>query len=71
MTGPEAEARLEAMAAVLALPVDAAYRPGVLRFLGLAAEMAAVLDRVPLDPGTAPLAPALSLPDAPPREGRP
>lgn len=71
MSGREAEAQLDAMAALLALPVDPAHRPGVLRFLGLAAEMAAVLERVPLDPGSAPLAPVLCLPDAPAREGRP
>jgi hypothetical protein len=71
MTGAEAEAQLDAMAAVLGLAVDPAHRSGVLRFLGLAAEMAAVLERVPLDPGTAPLAPVLRLPEPTPCEGRP
>lgn len=64
---PEAlERHLDAAAALIGLPVAPAHRPGVLAFLGLAAEMAAVLDRAPVPAATAPLAPVLCLPDARP-----
>jgi hypothetical protein len=43
-------AYLDASAAALELPIAADHRPGVLRFLALAAGFAAQLDAVPLAP---------------------
>jgi hypothetical protein len=40
-----------------------AWRPGVARFLALAAEMAAVLEAVPLDEAELELAPVFRLPE--------
>ena len=48
MTPRQIEAYADAAAAALALPLDPAHRPGVLRYLALAAGMADVLDAVPL-----------------------
>ena len=45
------------------LPIAEAYRPGVARFLELAAEMAAVLEAVDLDDSELALAPVFRLPD--------
>jgi len=39
---------IDAVAPALGLPVDAAWRPGVARFLGLAAGMAALVEAVEL-----------------------
>lgn len=50
MTPQQVEAYVDAAAAVLALPVAAEHRPGVLRYFGLAAEMAALVEAVPLAP---------------------
>jgi hypothetical protein len=48
---PEALASyLDASAAALELPIAAEHRPGVLRYLALAADFAARLDAVPLAP---------------------
>ncbi len=41
-------AAVDAAAALLELPLEAAHRPGVLRFYALAAEMAQVVHAVPL-----------------------
>lgn len=41
---------VDATAAALGLTLGAAQRPGVLRFYGLAAQMAALLDGLPLTP---------------------
>lgn len=51
MPGPEAlAALLDAQSAVLGLPIAAAHRPGVLRYLALSAQMAACVLAVPLPP---------------------
>lgn len=50
MTPQQIEAHVDATAAALALPIAAEHRPGVLRYFALAAEMAAVVDAVPLAP---------------------
>jgi Protein of unknown function (DUF4089) len=42
------EAAVDAAAALLHLPLSAAHRPGVLRYFALAAEMAQVVNAVPL-----------------------
>ena len=49
MTPAQTEAYVDAAAAVLGLPLDPGHRPGVLRFFALAAEMAALVEAVPLD----------------------
>ncbi|MGQ3051238.1 MAG: DUF4089 domain-containing protein [Roseateles sp.] len=41
-------AYVDATAAVLGLPLAAEHRPGVLRYFGLAAEMAALVNGLPL-----------------------
>jgi hypothetical protein len=51
MSPQQIEAHVDAVAATLGLPLDAAHRPGVLRYFALAARMAALLDAQPL--GTA------------------
>lgn len=50
MTPAQTEAYVDAAAAALGLNLRPDHRPGVLRFFALAAEMAAVVDAVPLDP---------------------
>ena len=50
MTPAQTEAYVDAAAAALDLELRADHRPGVLRFFALAAEMAAVVDAVPLGP---------------------
>jgi Protein of unknown function (DUF4089) len=57
-------AYVDAVAAMIGLPIAEAHRPGVERFLAIAAEMAAVLDRVPLDDGLLDLAPVYRPPEA-------
>jgi hypothetical protein len=48
---PEAAERyVDATAAALGLPLAPEHRPGVLRFFGLAASMAALVEAVPLSP---------------------
>ncbi|WP_052738232.1 DUF4089 domain-containing protein [Robbsia andropogonis] len=42
------EAYMEAAAVTLGLPIDPAFRPGVLRYLDIAATMARQLDAIPL-----------------------
>lgn len=49
MTPVQTETYVDAAAAVLGLNLRPDHRPGVLRFFALAAEMAAVIDAVPLD----------------------
>ncbi|MDR7331578.1 DUF4089 domain-containing protein [Roseateles asaccharophilus] len=44
----DAEAYVDATAALLALPLAPEHRPGVLRYFGLAAEMAALVNGLPL-----------------------
>ena len=48
---------IDAAAAMVGLTIAPQYREGVARFLGIAAEMAAILERVPLDDGELTLAP--------------
>jgi hypothetical protein len=50
MTPAQTEAYVDAAAAALDLNLRPDHRPGVLRFFALAAEMAAVVDAVPLEP---------------------
>lgn len=61
------DAYIDAAAALLGLPIDPAHRPGVSMFLGMAADMAAILDEAPLDEDE--LAPLPVY--APPADGRP
>lgn len=42
------DAFMNAASVALDLPLDPAYRPGILRYLGLAAAMARQLDQIPL-----------------------
>ena len=48
MTSAQTETYVDAAAAALGLPLRPDHRPGVLRFFALAAEMAAVVEAVPL-----------------------
>jgi hypothetical protein len=57
------DAYIDSAAAMVDLPVAAEHRPGVRRFLALAAAMAATLDRVPLDEDELALAPVFTLPE--------
>jgi hypothetical protein len=56
-------AYIDAASAVMDLPVAEAHRPQVARFLALAAEMAAVIEAVPLDSDECALAPVFTPPD--------
>ena len=49
MTPAQIEAYVDAAAAALQLPLSPAHRPGVLHYFALAAEMAALVDGLPLD----------------------
>ncbi len=60
----EQDAFIDAASAVVGLPIAEAWRPGVARFLALAAEMAATLDTVDLGDELA-LAPVYLPPEAP------
>jgi hypothetical protein len=51
------DAYIDAASAMLDLDIAEAHRPGVRRFLALAADMAALVDAVPLDDGDLALAP--------------
>jgi hypothetical protein len=64
MTMGDPDAYIDAVAAAVGLAVAEADRPGVARFLALAAEMAAVLETVPLDDAELALAPVFLPPDA-------
>jgi hypothetical protein len=50
LTPAQIEACCDATAAALGLPLAPEHRPGVLRYFGLAAQMAALLEVVPLAP---------------------
>ena len=54
---------VDVAAAVIDLPVTPDWKPGVVRFLGLAAEMARLLETVALDDAELVMAPVYS-PDA-------
>jgi hypothetical protein len=62
------DAYIDAASALLDLEIADTWRPGVTRFLGLAAGMAALLDTVALDDGALDLAPVYRPPDPEPRE---
>ena len=59
----DTERYMDAAAGLIDLPLAPEWRPGVVRFLGLAAEMAAVLEAVPLDDAHLELASVFALPD--------
>ncbi len=63
MTDAELDAFLEAAAKAADLGIAPEHRPGARRFLTLAASMAAVLDRAPLDEDELALAPVFRLPE--------
>ncbi|NUB45756.1 DUF4089 domain-containing protein [Fertoebacter nigrum] len=63
-----ADAYMDAAAAVVGLTISAPQRDGVARFLGIAADMAAILDAFPLDDGVLAMAPVFRLPESPPDE---
>ena len=48
MEADRIEAYVDATAALLGLPLAAEHRPGVLRYFGLAAEMAELVNGLPL-----------------------
>jgi hypothetical protein len=54
LTPAQIEACCDATAAALGLPLAPEHRPGVLRYFGLAAEMAALVEAVPLTPADEP-----------------
>lgn len=62
MTDEELDAWIDAAAAPLGLAIAAAHRPGVRRFLAIAGEMAATLDRAALDEDEPALAPIYTPP---------
>ena len=64
------EATVDAMSGAVGLAIAEAHRPGVVRFLGLAAEMAAVVDAAPLDERELAPAPVFRLPLPTGGEGR-
>ncbi len=49
MNAAQIEAYVDAASALLELSLEAAHRAGVLRYFGLAADMAALVDAVPLE----------------------
>jgi hypothetical protein len=46
---PDLDAHIDAASALVGLEIAPEHRPGVRAFLGIAADMAALLDTVPLD----------------------
>ena len=60
------EAYLDAVAPAVGLPVDPGWRGGIVRFLGLAAEMAATLEAVELADDHLDLDAVLVLPETAP-----
>jgi len=65
MTPAEIEAYVDASSAALALKLRSDHRPGVLRYVALAAEFAALVEAVPLSERDEP---ALSFAPVSPRE---
>ena len=65
MTPLEVEKQVDATAATLGLPIAAAYRAGVLRYFGIAADMAALVMAQPLGIDDEPA--AVFVPVAPPQ----
>jgi hypothetical protein len=58
-------AYIDAASAAVGVGIDAAWRPGVARFLALAAEMAAILEAVELDDAELAPAPVFLPPELP------
>jgi hypothetical protein len=54
LTAAQIEAFCDATAAALSLPLAPEHRPGVLRYFALAAQMAALVESVPLTPADEP-----------------
>ena len=69
MTEDEIGAYVDATALALGLPLAPAHRPGVIRYFGLAASFAALLDAVPLarDDDVAPVFTPIAPSAKPPR----
>ena len=65
MTPAQTEAYIDAASAALELRLRPDQRPGVLRFFTLAAELAAIVEAVPLDPH---LEPAVNFVPVAPKE---
>ena len=63
MTGVDTERYMDAAAGLIDLPLAPDWRPGVVRFLDLAADMAAILEDVPLDDAHLELAQVYKLDD--------
>ena len=63
MMTTDPDALINAVSAQVGLTISAAHRPGVRRFLQIAAEMAATLDRVELDGAESALAPVYRPPE--------
>ena len=66
MTPEQIEAYVDATATALDLKLRPEYRDGVLRYFALAADMAALLDAVPLEPH---VEPAVNFVPVPPSRG--
>jgi hypothetical protein len=54
MTPAQVDAYVQASAVALGLPLRPDHRPGVVRYFTIAAEFAAVVDAVPLEPQAEP-----------------
>ena len=67
MTAFDPEAYLDAAGAAVGLTIADAHRPGVVRFLALAAQMAAALETAPLDAREQAHAPVYTPPRMPDR----
>jgi len=61
----EWDAYIDAVAAEVGLEITEVQRPGVRQFLGIAADMAAVIQAVPLDDAELALAPVFCPPGVP------
>ena len=59
----EIDRYIEAASELVDLRIEASWRPGVATYLGLAADMAAILDTVELDDAELILAPVYTPPD--------
>lgn len=64
MTGVQQDAYIDAVSGMVGLTIAETWRPGVRRFLGIAAGMASVLETVPLADDDLALAPVYRLPPA-------
>lgn len=69
MTGMDWDAYIDTASAMLDLDIADAHRPGVARFLALAAGMAEILDTVEFHDDDLALAPVYRLPEPAPDRG--